>query len=107
MSSYDGLGGDPATSYGTNANLQANYRLTAAFVKARSGPFLRQNRIWIGGNWLFPTDMSDYAKLLAKVGIKFTREAPRFMRHSWDSGWVPDALAALRQDSIELYGGQS
>ena len=104
MSSYDALGGDPASSYGTDANFQANYRLTAAFVKAHSGPFLRQNRIWIGGNRDFPTDMSDYAKLLAKVGILFTREAPRFMRHSWNSGWVPDALTALRQDSIELHG---
>ena len=51
--------------------------------------------------------MSDYVKLLAKVGIRFSREAPRSMSHSWDSGWVPDALAALRQDSIELHGSQS
>ena len=107
MSSYDGLGADPVASYGTNANFQANYRLTAAFVKAHSGPFLRQNRIWIGGNREFPADMSDYVKLLAKVGIRFSREAPRSMSHSWDSGWVPDALAALRQDSIELHGSQS
>ena len=107
MSSYDGLGADPAASYGTNANFQANYRLTAAFVKAYGGPFLRQNRIWIGGNREFPTDMSDYAKLLAKSGIRFTREAPRFMRHNWDSGWVPDALAALRQDSIGLRESQN
>lgn len=107
MSSYDGLGADPAASYGTNANFQANYRLTAAFVKAHGGPFLRQNRIWIGGNREFPTDMSDYSKLLAKSGIRFTREAPRFMRHNWDSGWVPDALAALRQGSIGLHGSQN
>jgi len=51
--------------------------------------------------------MSDYVKLLAKVGIRFSREAPRSMSHSWDSGWVPDALAALRRDSIELNGSQS
>ena len=107
MPSYDELGGDPATSYGTNANFQANYRLTPAFVKAHSGPFLQQDRIWIGGNTAFPTDMSDYAKLLAKTGILFTREVPRSIAHSWGSGWVPDALAALRQDSIEFRGGQS
>ena len=107
LSSYDELGGDPAASYGTNANFQANYRLTPAFVKAHSGPFLRQDRIWIGGNTDFPTDMSDYAKLLAKTGIRFTREAPRSVAHRWNSGWVPDALAALRQDSIEFRGGQS
>jgi len=107
MSSYGQAGSDPAASYGTNANFQANYELTQAFVKAHSGPFLRQDRIWIGGNREFPTDMSDYAKLLAKTGILFTREAPRFMRHNWDSGWVPDALAALRHDSMELQGSQS
>jgi hypothetical protein len=107
MHSYDELGADPASSYGTNANFQANYRLTPAFVKTHSGPFLRQDRIWIGGNRKFPTDVSDYAKLLAKTGILFNREAPRFMFHSWDSGWVPYALAALRQDSIELRGQQT
>ncbi|HLM88083.1 MAG TPA: alpha/beta hydrolase-fold protein [Streptosporangiaceae bacterium] len=107
MSSYDELAADSVASYGTNANFQANYRLTPAFVKVHSGPFLRQDRIWIGGGTIFPTDISDYAKLLAEKGILFTREAPRSMAHRWDSGWVPDALAALRQDSIEFHGGQS
>jgi Putative esterase len=102
MSSYDELGGDPAASYGTNANFQANYRLTPAFLNAHKGPFLSECRIWIGGSRNFPTEMSDYAKLLSKEGIAYTREAPRFMPHSWDSGWVPDALAALRQDSIKF-----
>ena len=56
MSSYDELGADPAASYGTDANFQANYRLTAAFVNAHKGPFLKENRIWIGGSREFPTD---------------------------------------------------
>jgi Putative esterase len=102
MSSYDQLGADPAASYGTNANFQAGYRLTPAFVQARSRPFLRLNRIWIGGNREFPVAMADYAKLLAEEGIVFSREAPRFMYHTWDSGWVPDALVALRRDSMEF-----
>ncbi len=102
MSSYDELGTDPAASYGTDANFQANYRLTPAFLNAHKGPFLSERRIWIGGSKEFPTDMSDYAKLLTKEGILYAREAPRFMFHSWDSGWVPDALAALRQDSINF-----
>lgn len=50
--------------------------------------------------------MSDYAKLLTKEGILYTREAPRFMFHSWNSGWVPVALAALRYDSIKISAGQ-
>ena len=65
MSSYDELGPDPAASYGTDANFQANYRLTPAFVNAHKGPFLSERRIWIGGSREFPTDMSNYAKLLS------------------------------------------
>jgi hypothetical protein len=102
MSSYDEFGSDPAASYGTNANFQANYRLTAAFVNSHEGPFVHQRRIWIGGSREFPADMSDYAKLLTKEGVLYTREAPEHMFHTWDSGWIPVALAALRRDSIEL-----
>ena len=102
MSSYDELGPDAAYSYGTDANFQANYRLTAAFINAHKGPFLTENRIWIGGSREFPVDMANYAKLLTKEGIIYSREAPGFMPHTWDSGWVPYALAALRQDSIKF-----
>jgi hypothetical protein len=102
MSSYDELGADPAASYGTEANFQANYRLTPAFMNSHKEPFLAESRIWIGGNREFPVDMSNYAKLLTKEGIAYTREAPTSMHHNWDSGWVPYALAALRQDSIKF-----
>ena len=102
MSSYDELGADPASSYGTDANFQANYRLTAAFMNAHKGPFMKETRIWIGGSREFPVDMSDYAKLLTKEGIAYTRQAPQFMLHRWDSGWIPIALVALRHDSINF-----
>ena len=102
MSSYDEFGADPAASYGTEANFQANYRLTAAFVNAHKGPFMKESRIWIGGSREFPVDMSDYAKLLSKEGIAYTRQAPQFMFHRWDSGWIPIALVALRHDSINF-----
>ena len=46
--------------------------------------------------------MSDYAKLLTKEGILYTEKHRGSCTHSWDSGWVPDALAALRQDSIKF-----
>jgi len=101
-STYGGPGSDPAASYGTDANFQANYELTAAFMNAHRGPFLKENRIWIGGSREFPVDMSDYAKLLTEEGILYTKEAPQVMSHSWDSGWVPIALAALERDSISL-----
>lgn len=101
MSSYDQLGADPAASYGTDANYQANYRLTTAFVSARKGPFLRQRRIWIGGGRAFPSDVSYYAALLTKQHILFMREA-RSLGHQWDTGWVPLALTALQRESAEL-----
>ena len=40
MSSYDQFGADSAAGYGTDANFQANYRLTTGFVDAHKGPFL-------------------------------------------------------------------
>ena len=103
MSSYDELGSDPAANYGTDANFQANYRLTTAFVDSLKTPFLANNRIWIGGYSLFQSDMSDYDNLLTSEGIAHSTETPQDVAHRWDSGWVPMALAALYQDSINLH----
>jgi hypothetical protein len=102
MSAYDEFGADSAAGYGTDANFQANYRLTASFVDAHKGPFLSSNRIWIGGYSLYGTDVSDYDSLLTSEGIAHTTGTPQQAAHRWDSGWVPEALAALNQDSINL-----
>ncbi len=37
MSSYDQFGADSAAGYGTDANFQANYRLTTTFLDAHKG----------------------------------------------------------------------
>jgi len=103
MSAYNGLGSDPAASYGTDVNYQANYRLTTAFVDARKGPFLTNNRIWIGGYSLYQTDVSDYGAILTSEGIAHSTETPQYMAHRWDSGWLPVAMAALYQDSNYLH----
>ena len=50
MSAYDEYGDNSSESYGTDANFQANYRLTAAFLAAHAAPFKTNNRIWIGGS---------------------------------------------------------
>jgi hypothetical protein len=102
MTSYDQFGSSSANEYGTDANFQANYRLTPAFVAAHKAPFVSQNRIWIGGYSAFQTDMSDYDALLTSDGILHSTETPTVMVHRWDSGWVPTALSALHQDSINL-----
>ena len=103
MSTYDGLGSDPAANYGTDANYQANYRLTTAFVDSYKGPFLSNNRIWIGGYSLYQTDVSDYGAILTSEGIAHSTETPQDMAHRWDSGWMPIALAALYQDSLNQH----
>ena len=102
MTTYDQFGSSSANSYGTNANFQQNYRLTPGFVDSHKAPFLSNNRIWIGGYSAFQTDISDYDTLLTSEGIAHSTEAPQLMTHRWDSGWVPIALTALRQDSINL-----
>jgi hypothetical protein len=99
MSRHRKFGSDSAASYGTDANFQANYRLTAAFLEARKAPFLNTNRIWVGGYSVFGSDISDYDKLLTLVGIAHTTGTPQHMAHTWDGGWVPVALAALHRAS--------
>ena len=91
-----------AANYGTDANFQANYRLTPIFLEAHKLPFISNNRIWIGGYQGFETDISDYDALLNSVGIAHTTGTPTLMPHRWDSGWVQIALAALSQDSQNL-----
>src|SRR5260370_33696960 len=103
MWTYKCFGRRPAANYGTDAYYQANDRLTTSFVDAHKGPFLTNNRIWICGCSLFQSDVSDYGAILTSEVIAHSTEAPQYMAHRWDSGWVPIALAALYQDSINLH----
>jgi len=111
MSDYDGtdpirgstVGGDPQDGYGTSANFQANYRLSAAFLDAHKASFVGTDRIWIGGDSAFQADMTYYDSLLATEGIAHSTETPTSMDHTWDSGWVPIALSALEQESVNLH----
>ena len=49
MASYSQFGSSSADNYGTDANFQANHRLTPSFVDSHKTPFLSKERIWIGG----------------------------------------------------------
>ena len=69
-------------------------------MDAYKAPFLTSNRIWIGSYALYYTDVSDYDTLLTSEGIAHSTETPQAMSHRWDSGWMPIALAALYQDSL-------
>jgi S-formylglutathione hydrolase FrmB len=103
MSSYGQFGSDSAGSYGTQANFQANYELTRAFVAAHKAPFLTANRIWIGGYGIYQTDDTDYDALLTSEGIAHSTQTPQYLPHRWERGWVRIALAALARDSRDLH----
>ena len=119
MATYDGLGSDPAANYGTDANYQANYRLTSAFVDAHKGPFLTNNRIWIGGYALYQQDMSDYNAISerrrnsALDGNAYTHVAPVGQRLDANgdgravSGQHQPALACCAAPCHPTAGGQS
>lgn len=57
----------------------------------------------LGGYSLYQIDVSDYDAILTSEGIAHSTETPQYMAHRWDSGWMPIALAALYQDSINLH----
>ncbi len=106
MASYNSLGSDPADNYGTDANYQANYTLTNAFLAAHKAPFLSQNRIWLGGYFYYQYDVTDYDARLTAEGIAHTLgPMTSASAHSWTSGWVPAALAGLSHDSTLLGSG--
>ena len=102
MSTYAQYGG-ATDNYGTDANFQANYRLTQAFVDAHKAPFTIANRIWIGGYIDFQQDIVDYNALLTSEGISHTLGPVQVVPHRWDGGWVAGALAGLAQDGINLH----
>lgn len=101
-SSYSQFGADSEASYGTEANFQSNYRLTQSFLGDHKAPFTTDNRIWIGVYSLYGNDMSDFDSLLTTLGFKHDTETPTATTHSWDGGWVPGAVAALHQLSVNL-----
>ena len=101
--SYNALGASEATGYGTNANFVANYELSQSFVDTYAAPFTAHKRLWIGGYYYFDWDVyNTYAPELTNAGVKYDEEPATQMAHNWGSGWVPGALAALYQDSLNL-----
>lgn len=95
---------DASSSYGTEENFQNNYRLTSGFVSARKAPFLTNNRLWISGYNAFQADLNDFDSLLTSLGIQHTKGVPSLESHSWNTFWVPGALAGLSEASIALSG---
>jgi len=102
FTAYDQLG-DSASNYGTDANFQTNYRLTDAFLDAHKTSFLTSNRIFISGYSIYQTEVSNFDSTLTTKGILHTYPtAVNRGVHSWNSGWVPEAVDGLYQNSIHL-----
>jgi hypothetical protein len=102
MASYERFGSSSADVYGSDANFQTNYRLTSGFLDTHKTPFLKRNRIWIGGYQGFRQAVANYGARLTADGILHTTGVPQLMAHRWDSGWVPIALRALSRDATVL-----
>jgi hypothetical protein len=98
VSTYDQFGSSSSSAYGTQAKFAANYELTDPFVAARKAPFLTENRD--RGLQHLQRDVTDYDALLTSEGIVQTNGPSSLVSHRCDSGWVPQALAALYQDSL-------
>jgi hypothetical protein len=103
FTAFDNWGDSSASNYGTDANFQANYRLTDAFLDAHKTPFLNSKRIFISGYNVFQTDVAGFDAMLTSKGILHTYPPPVLAPfHGWDSGWVPQAVEGLYQNSIHL-----
>jgi hypothetical protein len=102
MSFYNEYSPSSEACYGSDSNFQANYRLTHAFVGAHRASFLEDNRIWIGAGSVFGVDVWSYDSTLSSQGIRHSIGVPMNFPHRWDSGWVPVALDALREFSVNL-----
>ena len=103
FTAFDQFGGSSASNYGTDANFQANYRLTDAFLDAHKTPFLTSNRIFISGYSLYQTEVAGLDAVLTSKGMLHTYPTPvNTGDHSWHSGWVPQAVDGLYQNSIDL-----
>jgi hypothetical protein len=51
---------------------------------------------------IFAIPSTTRGDLFCSEGIAHDTETGKLTAHSWNSGWVPAALAALRRDSIAL-----
>ena len=106
MTGYDGtdpdysgspVGGGSADVYGTSANFTSNYQLSEANLTAwkHAANFGSVNRLWIGGYYTFPSDVTAYKSTLASVGIQHAGTRNTLdTSHTWHGDWMAAALAA-------------
>lgn len=100
MSSLSAVSPDLFINFGT----QANYNLynIPSLVSTNAAPFLSQNRFWISGDdALYSNQMDQLNTQMTTAGILHTWVAATGTPppHSWNSGWLTGAAAALDQNA--------
>jgi hypothetical protein len=95
---------DMLENYGTEANFQANYRLTDAWIAARRAPFQTATRLWLShdpatfeGIPTYLAEVDAFAARLQAHGVLFLRTGGVARNHTWTSGWLPEAVAGLQE----------
>jgi S-formylglutathione hydrolase FrmB len=96
MTSYDDYGASSANDYGTQANFQDNYQLTASFIDAHDAAFTTQDRILISEGPAFQSQVADFDTLLTSQGVAHTLLTDQTNdTHTWAGGWLPEAITGL------------
>ena len=95
MSSYDDYGSSSAHDYGTQANFQDNYQMTASFIDSHDASFTTNDRILISEGPAFQSQVADFDMLLTSQGVAHTLLNQTNDAHTWSSGWLPGAIAGL------------
>jgi 20S proteasome alpha/beta subunit len=111
ISAYDG---SPSGAYGTDANFQANYRLTGTFIDTWKAPYTTQDHILISEGSVFANQVADFDALLTSHGVEHTLLSQTSDSHIWSGGWLSDTVAGLyaleaglHQTVIESLGSTS
>ena len=95
MTSYDAYGSSSANDYGTQANFQNNYELSASFINAHDASFTTQDRILISEGPAFQSQVADFSTLLTSQGVMHTLLDQTNDTHTWSGGWLAGAVAGL------------
>jgi S-formylglutathione hydrolase FrmB len=108
MTSYNGFGTSSANVYGTQANFQNNYELSASLINGLKAPFTTQDRIWISEGPDYASQVAHFDSLLTSQGVMHSFSTTQTGdAHTWTGGWVSGAVAGLFGLEQNLHSGKS
>jgi hypothetical protein len=108
MTSYNTFGTSSANDYGTQANFQNNYQLSASLISGLKAPFTTQDRIWISEGPDYASQVAHFDSLLTSQGVMHSFSTTQTGdAHTWTGGWVSGAVAGLFGLEQNLHSGNS